>query len=93
MIIGLLKIDLYLPSVHSLKGKRQIVKSLTARVRNKFNVSISETENNDVWQRATLACCLVTNETKFANQVMEKVVAEISRNLDGEILDYETSIL
>lgn len=93
MIIGLLKIDLYLPSVHSLKGKRHIVKSLTARIRNKFNVSISEVGDNDIWQRASLACCLVTNESGFASQVLEKVVAEIGRNLDGEILDYETSIL
>jgi len=93
MIIGLLQVELYLPSVGSLKNKRQILKSIIARVRNKFNVSISETDNNDLWQRASLSACIVTNDAGFAHQVMEKVMGEIGRNLDGEILDYKTSIL
>jgi len=93
MIIGLLQVDLYLPSVHSLKNKRQILKSIITKVRNKFNVSISETDNNDLWQRATLSVCIVTNEAGFAHQVMEKVMGEIGRNYGCEILDYKTSIL
>jgi len=93
MLIGLLQVELYLPSVRSLKQKRQIIKSVIARVRNKFNVSVSETGNNDLWQRASVSACIVTNDSAFANQVLEKAVAEIGRNLDGEILDYKTSIL
>ncbi|NIP42066.1 MAG: DUF503 domain-containing protein [candidate division Zixibacteria bacterium] len=93
MIIGLLQVELFLPSVHSLKHKRQIIKSIVTRVRNKFNVSISETGNNDLWQRASISACIVTNESKYANQVMEKVVVEIERNLDGQVLDVNTSIL
>jgi len=93
MVIGLLTVEIYLPSVRSLKSKRQILKSIITKVRNKFNVSISETDNNDLWQRASLSCCIVTNEAAYANQVMEKVVSEMGRNLDGEILDYRTEML
>lgn len=93
MIIGLLQVDLYLPSVHSLKNKRQILKSIITKVRNKFNVSISETDNNDLWQRATISACIVTNEAGFAHKVLEKVTGEIGRNFECEILDYKTSIL
>jgi uncharacterized protein len=93
MVIGLLTVELYLPAVHSLKSKRQIIKSIVARVRNKFNVSISETGNNEIWQRASLSCCIVTNDSHFASQVLEKVMAHIEGNLDGEILEYKTSML
>ncbi len=93
MIIGLLQVEIYLPSVHSLKNKRQILKSIITKVRNKFNVSISETDNNDLWQRASISVCIVTNEAGFAHQVMEKVMGEIGRNHECEILDYKTSIL
>ena len=93
MVIGLLTVEIYLPAVHSLKNKRQILKSIITRGRNKFNVSISETGNNDLWQRASLSCCIVTNETGYASRVLEKAVAEIQRNLDGDILDYKISML
>jgi hypothetical protein len=93
MVIGLLTVELFLPQVNSLKNKRHILKSVTTRVRNKFNVSISETGNNDLWQRASLSCCIVTNEASYANQVMSKVISEIGRNLEGEILDYQTTFV
>ena len=93
MVIGLLTVELYLPAARSLKSKRQILKSIITRVRNKFNVSISETDNNDLWQRASLSCCIVTNDAGFASKVLEKAVSEMQRNLDGDILDYKISML
>ncbi len=93
MVIGLLTVELYLPSVHSLKHKRQILKSLIARVRNKYNVSVSEIEHNDLWQRASLGCCIVTNDSRYASQVLDKVMGEMGRNLEGEILNYEARLL
>ena len=93
MVIGLLTVEIYLPAARSLKSKRQILKSIITRVRNKFNVSISETGNNDLWQRASLSCCIVTNDTGYASKVLEKVISEIGRNLDGDILDYKIGML
>jgi len=93
MVIGLLQMELYLPSVHSLKNKRQILKSIITRTRNKFNVSISETGNNDIWQRASISACIVTNDSKYASRVIEKVVAEIEKTGLGEILDYRTELI
>ncbi|MBD3381847.1 MAG: DUF503 family protein [candidate division Zixibacteria bacterium] len=93
MVIGLLQVELFLPQVQSLKNKRHILKRIITRVRNKFNVSISETGNNDLWQRASLSCCIVTNESSYASQVMSKALAEIERNLEGEVLDFQTSFM
>ena len=54
MTIGFCHLDLYLPECASLKQKRSVLKSITTRTRNKFNVSVSELGDNDRWQRAQL---------------------------------------
>jgi len=83
-----------LPDNLSLKGKRQVVKSLTARLKNKFNVSVAEVEDNDLWQLATIAICFVSNDKRFTNEVLSKAV-ELVVNSQGdfEMLDYEIEIL
>ncbi len=94
MNIGVCKIRLRLPENSSLKGKRQVLKSITARVVNKFNVSIAEVDDHDLWQLATLGICCVSNNKRHANEVLSKVVNYIiNSRFDAEILDYETEIL
>ncbi len=83
-----------LPDNLSLKGKRQVVKSITARLKNKFNVSVAEVEDNDLWQLATIGICFVSNDKRFTNEVLSKAV-ELVVNSQGdfEMLDYEIEIL
>jgi uncharacterized protein len=92
--VGICKVKLRLPENLSLKGKRQVVKSVTARVKNKFNVSVAEVEDNDLWQLATIGICFVSNDKRFTNEVLSKVV-ELVVNSQGdfEMLDYEIEIL
>ena len=45
MVVGVMRLTLFLPENHSLKGKRQVLRAIKARVRNKFNVSIAESES------------------------------------------------
>ena len=93
MIIGALRVRLRLPENQSLKGKRQIVKSITTRVRNKFNVSIAEVEDQELWQLATLGIACVSNTTRHTNEVLSKVMDFInSIRGDAEVLDYEIEI-
>jgi uncharacterized protein YlxP (DUF503 family) len=54
MVIGLCTIELYLPTVHSLKAKRSILKGVIQRVRHEFNVSIAEVDHQDAWQSAVV---------------------------------------
>jgi uncharacterized protein YlxP (DUF503 family) len=92
--VGICKVKLRLPDNLSLKGKRQVVKSLTARLKNKFNVSVAEVEDNDLWQLATIGICFVSNDKRFTNEVLSKAV-ELVVNSQGdfEMLDYEIEIL
>jgi uncharacterized protein len=73
MIIGVCEISLHLPDSHTLKEKRQIIKSVIARVQNTFEVAIAEVEDNDLWQVATLGVSCVSNNKQHAGDVLERV--------------------
>ena len=92
--VGICKVKLRLPDNLSLKGKRQVVRSVTARLRNKFNVSVAEVEDNDLWQLATIGICFVSNDKRFTNEVLSKAVELVTNSQgDFEMLDYEIEIL
>ena len=94
MNVGVCKINIRLPENSSLKGKRQVLKSITSRVRNKFNVSVAEIDNHDRWQLATIGICCVSNDNRFTNEVLSRVVDfVINTHFEVEMLDYEIEIL
>ena len=94
MNVGVCKINLRLPENISLKGKRQVLKSITTRVRNKFNVSVAEIDDHELWQLATLGICYVSNNKRFTNEVLSKVVDFIANGrFEIEMLNYEIEIL
>jgi hypothetical protein len=94
MNVGVCRISLRLPENLSLKGKRRVLKSITTRVRSKFNVSIAEVDDHELWQLATLGICCVSNNKQYTNEVLSKVVDFIiASRLDVEILDYEIEML
>ncbi len=90
MHIGVCKIKLYLPESQSLKDKRRVIKSLIARLKNRFNVAIAEIEAQDVHQSAVLGIVSVANEVKFLNQILAKSVKFIEENTSVVLVDYET---
>jgi len=94
MVIGCCKIELYLPGVRSLKGKRRILKSTIARLQREFNVSCAEIDLHDVWQSSTLGVVMVTTEATHANRVLEKVAYWLERNRpDIDIIDHHVEII
>ena len=74
MIVGLCTVELFIPDGHSLKDKRRILQSLKTRVRDKFNVSVAEVGEQDLWQKAILGLACVANESAHVNQVLDQVV-------------------
>ncbi|MGB9824766.1 MAG: DUF503 domain-containing protein [Candidatus Hydrothermia bacterium] len=93
MIIGVLIVDLYLPTCNSLKEKRSILKRIKDRVRDTFNVSISEIDDQDVWRRAQLGVACISNNGKDANSILSKVVNFIESTDLVEILDYKINFV
>ena len=93
MVVGLASIEIHIPECGSLKRKRQFLKSIKDRVKNRFNVSIAEVDYNDLWQRTTLGVSVVANQRHFADQVLAGVVDLISKESGIEILDYSIELL
>ena len=94
MSLGVCKVKLRLPENQSLKGKRQVLKSIITRVRNNFNVAIAEVDDQDLWQLATLGIACLSNDAQQVNKVISKVVDFISQSkFEIEILDYEIEII
>ena len=70
------------------------MKSITTRVRSKFNVSIAEVSDNGLWQSAVVGVCCVSNDGRFTNEVLSRVVDfVVGSRSDVEILNYEIEIL
>jgi uncharacterized protein YlxP (DUF503 family) len=74
MVVGVLRLELLLPENHSLKGKRSVLRAIKARVRDKFNVSIAECEDHDMWQRATLGVSQVGADQPHVDSCLREVV-------------------
>jgi uncharacterized protein YlxP (DUF503 family) len=94
MTVALCNLTIRLPENGSLKGKRQVLKSIQQRLHNRFNVSVAEVEHNDSWQLAGIAVCAVANNGAHAREVVEKAVEYIEDlRLDVEIIEEETELL
>jgi uncharacterized protein YlxP (DUF503 family) len=74
MIVGVLKAQLHLQGIGSLKEKRSIVKSLLGRLKSRFNISIAEVDHQDNKTCAVIAMALVSNDTSFVNQQFDKII-------------------
>ena len=74
MVVGVLRLTLYVTDSHSLKEKRGVLRKIKSRVRNQFNVSIAECEDHDLWQRATLGVAQVGAEQPHVERCLQEVV-------------------
>lgn len=73
MVVGVISWQLSLPGCRSLKEKRMVVRSIRDRVRHRFNVSVAETDHQDVWTRAELTVAVVAGDRRFADSVLDTV--------------------
>ena len=85
MFVGVLRLVLHLPEPGSLKSKRHLVRSAVDRVRAKFNVSIAEVAENDLWQRSVVGVSAVGNDHAFVNEVLDKVADFVSSMHGGQV--------
>ena len=93
MVIGICHLDLLIRENRSLKGKRRILKKIIERVKNKFNVSIAEVGNHDLWQSSQIGFCMVGNDRRFINSALDKIVLFIEGISSAEIIKSEIEIM
>ena len=71
MVVGVVTWELEVFGCQSLKQKRSVVRSLKERLRNRFNVAVAETGHYDLWQRAEITACAVSNEAGLVDSVLD----------------------
>lgn len=90
----MLRFSLRLSESASLKDKRQVVRSVGQRLRNKFQVSVAEVANQDAWQLATLGVACVANDAHHCEEVLRTIVSFVEESrLDAEVIDIETEVV
>src|SRR5438445_6980873 len=90
MVVGVLRLTLYIPGASSLKDKRQVLRKVLDRLRSRFNVCAAEVGDNDNWQRAVIGICAVANDHSFVNEVLDKCARDAG-NI-AEIVNREMEI-
>jgi len=79
MPIAFLTLELRIEGAHSLKDKRQVLRSLKDKLRSKFNVSVAELDATDLWQRATVGVVSVSGSQDYLQGLMQNVEREAGR--------------
>lgn len=93
MVIGSCVYTLAIDQAHSLKDKRSVLEGLKKRLKNKFNVAVSEVGLHDIWNRSELAVVTVSPDTKRVQSVLDKVTNFIEEQGVAVLLDIEQEIL
>jgi uncharacterized protein YlxP (DUF503 family) len=85
MFVGVLRLTLHLPEPGSLKSKRHLLRSAIDRVKAKFNVSIAEVAENDLWQKSVVGVAAVGNDHAFVNESLDKVADFVASMHGGQV--------
>ena len=94
MVIGVCTLELQVPDAVSLKQKRQVIRSLVARLRQQHNVALAEIDHQNSWQLATLAMVAVSNDLAYLQGLLQHAVDAVEKGRQGLVLlDYRIEIL
>ena len=94
MIVGVARITLELPAAHSLKEKRGVLKSLLARLQNRFNVSAAEVEAQDTWGIAVIGVACASTSARHADEILASIIRFVEQNgADYYVSDVQTETL
>ncbi|MCP3167683.1 DUF503 domain-containing protein [Myxococcus qinghaiensis] len=92
MFVGVARLTLQIPDSGSLKSKRQVLRRVTDRVKARFNVAVAEVDDQDLWQKASLALSVVGNDRRHVDEQLEKVIHFIEEMYVAPLMARETEI-
>lgn len=93
MPVGLLTLELHLPEAHSLKDKRQVLRSLKDRLRANFNVAVAELDFQDTWQRSIVGVVTLSNAEQHVEESLQQVLAEADKILGPLLISHDVEYL
>lgn len=93
MVVAVCRISLHLHGVSSLKEKRQLLKKIIERTKNRFNVSAAEVGSNDMWQKGEVGLSVIGNDASFVNSVMDTIINYIEDMHLAEIIESDLEVI
>jgi uncharacterized protein YlxP (DUF503 family) len=87
VVVGVIGWEIQLFEARSLKDKRRVVKSLKERLRNRFNLSVAETDHQDSWQRAEITASVVATDRRRAESILDRADRLVESESGGRIID------
>jgi uncharacterized protein len=90
MVVAIATWDLHLPACHSLKEKRSVLKPLTSALRRTLNVSVAETGQQDLWQRAEIACAVIGSDRSVVEEILRAADRMVEETDGVRIVDTAT---
>lgn len=97
MTVGIARLTFFLPTSHSLKEKRMVLRRVKDRLKQKFNVAVAEVEENELWQRAVIGLAVVGNDHRFVDGALDEIIrfargeAEVT-NAEREIQSFNDAL-
>jgi len=92
MFVGIVRIELHIPGVSSLKGKRSVVRSLKERIRSRVHAAVAEVDHQDLWQRAALGVAVVSGESRQVSEMIQSIRDLVNGTPEAEVLDWQEQI-
>jgi uncharacterized protein len=93
VIVGVCRLDIFLPENHSLKEKRQAIKKMVEKSKGRFNISIMEVELTNLWQKATIGFAVIGVNQDHVNSTIDNVSEHIESMYLGKIIGSKTEII
>lgn len=93
MTIGILRLAIFIHDSNSLKEKRMVMHSLKAKLRNRFNVALAQIDDDDKWQKATLAVVGVERDRKNMNGKLSEIINFIEEFNNINLIDHEMELI
>jgi hypothetical protein len=87
MVVAIARLTLIIHDNNSLKGKRKVVKSLIEKVRHRFEASVAEVEDHDLWQKAKIGVALVGNDARLLSTRLDQITSFIENQHLAEIVE------
>ena len=92
MVVGIVRFELHLPGARSLKDKRQVVRSLKERLRERVHASVAEVEYQDLWQRAAIGFAVVSEDGGQVREMLQSARNIVDSYLQAQVLDWQETL-
>ena len=92
MVVGIVRFELHLPAAQSLKDKRQVVRSLKERLRERVRASVAEVEYQDLWQRAAIGLAVVAADGAQVRELLNSARHIVDQYVQTQLLDWQETL-